>query len=252
MQKGQRRRANRSNELGVKPLRVAAAAEEVSVLYYSDVHGGAGHDQNAVERLLDHIDSEPFDHIIDGGDRIDAYSVSKYDKNPTRFGELKDDLAWSKHHSNEVEKRNKSGAVLHFLKGNHEQRVPDYVRRKAPGLDGLSELSLPALLGVEHWKYHERPGVVINGVRFKHGDKVAKGAGNSVRKEMEDYWQSVVMGHCHRQAVVRVQKNSEFVGVEAGCLCSLTPEYLTNPDWKQGWVVVKIGPDGIRVEEHNP
>ncbi len=68
--------------------------------------------------------------------------------------------------------------------------------------------------------------MVIEGVRFYHGDYTAKGAGNSVRKAMDSLWQSVVRGHCHRQAVVKTRKHQEFVGVEAGCLCKMDPEYM--------------------------
>lgn len=252
MIKGQRSRRSVPTTLSSERRRREGRAEDsVSVLYYSDIHGGTHHDEHAVERLFDHMESERFDHIIDGGDRIDAYSVSKYDKDPRLIASLPSELDWSKEFSKKVEAR-ANDAELHFCLGNHEQRIPDYVRRRAPGLEGLSGLKMPTLLGTEGWQNHGRPGIVIDGIRFKHGDKVAKGAGNSVRKELDDYWQSVVMGHCHRQAVVRVRKHREFVGVEAGCLCRLDPEYVSHPDWKQGWVVVRITPNGVNVEEHNP
>lgn len=201
--------------------------------------------------MLDHMASEQWDHVIDGGDRIDAYSVSKYDKDPARLATLPDELRMSEELSETVEAL-AGDATLHFCLGNHEQRIRDYTRRKAPALEGVRGLALPKLLGVEGWNFHDRPGVVIGGVRFKHGDKVAKGAGNSVRKEMDDLWQSVVMGHCHRQAVVRTRKHKEFVGVEAGCLAKMDPEYCAHPDWKQGWVSLTISPDGVDVEEHTP
>lgn len=221
----------------------------IRVLFFSDIHF-PHQEEHAVERLLDHMASERWDHVIDGGDRVDAYSVSKYDKDPRRITSLPDELRMSEHFSLLVEQA--TGARLHFCRGNHEQRIPDYLRRKAPALEGLDQLSLTNLLGLQGWHVHDRPGVVIGGVRFKHGDKVAKGAGNSVRKEMDDLWQSVVMGHCHRQAVVRTRKHQEFVGVEAGCLARMDPEYCSHPDWKQGWVSLTITGDGVDVEEHTP
>lgn len=252
MLKGQRSRSKTrpTTEPSGRQRPAKDAGDAVSVLYYSDVHL-SHHYEHAVERLLDHMASEQFDHIIDGGDRIDAYSVSKYDKDPRRLASLPDELALSEDLSEKVEAR-ANGAELHFCLGNHEQRIRDYTRRRAPGLEGIRGLELPKLLGVDGWNFHDRPGVVIAGVRFKHGDKVAKGAGNSVRKEMDDLWQSVVMGHCHRQAVVRTRKHREFVGVEAGCLAKLDPEYIAHPDWKQGWVSLLISPDGVEVSQHNP
>lgn len=253
MLKGQRSRntTRRTTAPGRKPQPAKDGGDAVRVLYFSDVHGGNHCDEDAVDRMLDHMASEKWDHVVDGGDRIDAYSISKYDKDPRLIASLPDEFAWSKQFSDKV--RDRAGdAELHFCLGNHEQRFPDYVRRKAPSLEGLEGLNLSQLMGLEGFSVHGRTGVSIGGVRFKHGDKVAKGAGNSVRKEMDDLWQSVVMGHCHRQATVRVRKHQEFVGVEAGCLCQMNPEYVSNPDWKQGWVSLTIHPDGVEVEEHTP
>lgn len=235
--------ASTATHSSTKPLRI---------LYYSDIHGNDHQNHAAVERMLDHMASEEWDHVIDGGDRIDAYSVSRYDKDPKRIGSLPAELAWSREFSKQVEARAGS-ATLHFTRGNHEQRIPDYLRRKAPELEGLAELSLQNLMGLDGWNVHGREGVVINGMRFYHGDYTAKGAGNSVRKALDALWQSVVQGHCHRQAIVRTRKHTEFVGVEAGCLCSMDPEYMAHPDWQTGWVSLLLEPNGrVDVTEHRP
>lgn len=225
--------------------------DSVRVLWYTDIHF-PHHDEHQVERLEDQIASEEFDVIALGGDGIDAYSVSKYDKDPSRIDTLQMELDMLGDHLRFVSKQQPKARRI-YTPGNHEERVPTYVRGKAPGLDSLRCLKLPELLQTAKngWELTGKTGTLINQTRLKHGVKVAQGAGNSVRKEMMDHWRNVAMGHCHRRATVRVRKDDrEFVGVEGGGLMRLDPEYLDNPDWQQGWHVLTLHADGtMDVEE---
>lgn len=231
---------------------MSPAAAPIKVLFFSDIHFDQ-HDEASLERLYDHLSSERFDHVIDGGDGIDAYSCSKYDKDPKRINTLGDELAMYKQHARRIESIVDPSTTLHRCDGNHEERIPVYLRRKAPALDGLRELSLPVLMGTEAWQNHDRRGVLIGDVRFKHGEEAAKGAGATARKELEKHWRSVVHGHIHRHAEIRVRKDDrEFVGVEAGCMCRLNPEYLTWADWENSWVSLLIDYDHVEVTKHTP
>lgn len=251
MLKGQRSR-NRRTSVNAPALRAVEDPAPVTnsrVLFFSDIHFPY-QDDHLVERLLDQIASEEFTHVVNGGDCIDAYSISKYDPDPSRINQLGDELELAKEFHRKVAER--TSASKHFLLGNHEQRIPQYLRRKAPALERLRCLQLESLLGLDDagFQYHGREGFKIGSLRLKHGDKVAKGAGNSVRKELDDHWTSVVMGHCHRRAVVPIRKDDTIhKGIEAGCLCKLDVEYLSFPDWQQGWVVVEQNPDGVHVTE---
>lgn len=255
MQKGQRRRANRSNELGVKPLRVVPKGEEGSVLFVTDIHFPF-QDDNAVERFLDHAESEQVDTVIVGGDAIDAYSVSKYDPDPKRIDSLQDELDQLGGFLAAINKRQPSARKV-FIMGNHEDRIPRYMRRKAPALERLRSMSMSTLLQTEEngFELHNGEGILIDGTRYKHGVEVAQGSGNSVKKAMEKHWRNVFIGHCHRRAVRRVRKDDrEFVGGEAGGLMDLSPSYVKFPDWQQGWFLNKHAGNGhdIEVGEFHP
>lgn len=247
VRKGQRKKTSRTTAPAQKRRRETrkADADSLRVLWYTDTHF-PHHDPYQVERLEDQIQSEQFDIIGMGGDGIDAYSVSKYDKDPSRIDTLQLELDLLGSHLRRVRDWQPNARRI-YTPGNHEARIPNYVRGKAPGLDSLRCLKLPELLQTSKygWELTPHTGVVVNETRLKHGSKVAQGAGNSVRKEMMDHWRNVAMGHCHRRATIRVRKDDrEFTGVEGGGLMRLDPEYLDNPDWQQGWHVLTLHNDG--------
>lgn len=206
----------------------------IDLLYFSDIHFGH-EDTNALDHLLEHIKQNKYDHIVDGGDRIDAYSVSKFTKSKSRLVTLQDELNRSKDFSKEIESI-APNSELHFCIGNHEQRIPHYLDNNAPGIADLDAMNLRELMGLTNWSVYGREGTLIHGLRVMHGNKVAAGAGNTVRKEMNDQWSSVVQGHVHRAGIVRMRKGDKiYYGVEAGCLCRLDPEYIAFPDWQQSY-----------------
>ena len=54
---------------------------------------------------------------------------------------------------------------------------------------------------------------------------------------------SIIQAHVHRLAMVyRTQPTRELVGVEGGCMCSLTPTYMEYADWQQGFCIITLFP----------
>ena len=60
-----------------------------------------------------------------------------------------------------------------------------------------------------------------------------------------------MMNHTHRLGIYFLKKawSEPLWYAEAGCLCSLEPDYVRNPNWMQGLVVVTIGNDGTPFPE---
>jgi len=93
----------------------------------------------------------------------------------------------------------------------------------------------------------------------KHGSVVAGQAGATAIKEVQKAGISVIHGHVHRSSIVHVSRTAQsldggppLVGVEAGCLCSLDPEYILSedtPNWQQGCVVYTEFDDGTFIPE---
>ena len=48
-------------------------------------------------------------------------------------------------------------------------------------------------------------------------------------------------GHTHRLAKYIARKaGRKFIWLETGCLCSMQPEYMLNPNWQQGFGMIQI------------
>jgi hypothetical protein len=90
-------------------------------------------------------------------------------------------------------------AEIDWLDGNHEFRLEDYVAKNAPALVG--SITIPKIfdldnLGIEHQPYGAPPKKKFGGYYVHHGTFISKNAGESVKKEIEHYGVSIIMGHC--------------------------------------------------------
>lgn len=132
-----------------------------------------------------------------------------------------------------------------YYKGNHDDRMDTYCRTKAKGLFGLEDLTLGKLLRFDehHVLEQKQPYAVAPGVVGIHGTKLGLRAGQSVQKEMDRHMCSVVMGHCHRQALVwktdwNGGRPKRRFGLEVGHMCDQSKaHYLGHGvigDWQLG------------------
>lgn len=93
-------------------------------------------------------------------------------------------------------------ADIHFHDGNHGwTRHNDYIKKNAKALDGLiTPWTLYNLdqNGIEWHSYQEPPVKRLGEYYVHHGVAISKNAGESVRKDMEDWDVSLIRGHSHR------------------------------------------------------
>lgn len=199
----------------------------------SDMHF-PDHDPLAIEKFLE--ECQKSDLAIINGDLVDFYGLSRFNPDPRRKETLQDELDMAQEFLASID------CPYVFNKGNHEIRVDKYLRSSATALECLRALKLHTLLGIPEEDMFGNDGVLVDEIRVKHGTIVKNTAGLSGMAEAEKHWRSVVMGHTHRRGKMPVTKDGRiFYGVEAGCLCKLDPEYVTNPNWQQGFVVIEDG-----------
>lgn len=133
-----------------------------------------------------------------------------------------------------------------WLPGNHEDRLKHYLTTKAQGLLGVDAINVPDLFhfGKYDVEVVEQPYAVAPGVRVIHGVKLGSKAGMSVHKEVERHNSSIVMGHCHRLAVVWRTTDKARFGVEAGHLMDQKKAgYLGHgrvADWQMGFAALYV------------
>lgn len=224
---------------------VPAAKDAVRVGIIPDLHiphHDTGHLDSALAAM------RGFEHIIILGDLIDAYSISSFNKDPGRKTTLQSELEVAKQVLARIRRENPQ-ARIDLLEGNHEDRLRRYLWQKAPELASLKGMSIPELLDCHRHKiaYHSRNGFKMYGWRFKHGDTVKSGAGNTARAEMTNHRCSGVTGHTHRlgKATFVDKEGMRTDWWEAGHLCKQSAaEYVNQPDWQAGYLLGEVGSDG--------
>lgn len=166
-----------------------------------------------------------------------------------------------------------------FLPGNHDDRLRNAVIDNIVSTYGLTqaydeddeEPGLPLLsprwllrldeLGVRYidpnGPYFKARVRLDHDMTARHGAKVAKGAGNSVRKHVDDALHSTAMGHTHRQALhYRAAWTADgdlhhLIGVEVGTMAKIKDGlgYGDDVDWAQGYATLSKWDDGDKLVE---
>lgn len=204
------------------------------------------HDVESLQALNQFIRDFKPDTIIQQGDMYDFYDISRFDKNPERVGYLQKELdigfkIWWEW------RRLCPEARLVFKKGNHEGRMEKYLMRN-PELFSLRSLKLPTIFGLDKLNVEYVPSeqnfFINDNLMVLHGDKddgckYSANSAYSAKLTLDKIGKSLIMGHTHRLGLhYKTVLDKTMMGLENGCLCLLTPEYVKNPDWQQGFSVV--------------
>jgi len=189
------------------------------------------------------------DQIVQVGDLVDFYPVSRYTKDPDRASGV--------HLQKELDE---ASSIIHkwaelapvtILSGNHEARLDKYLVEKAPGLKGLRSLNVQSLLGVDDKKVSYKEFMYLGRLFISHGDRVSKGgcahSAMTAKSNIEKMNCDVMLGHIHRLGAFyrKTRGGGDQAGFEIGCLCEReTVEYLPEPNWQHGMAVVHYRNDG--------
>lgn len=227
-------------------------------LHYTDSHMGM-EDERALAVVLGIAHHAQPDVIVHGGDLLDAYFLSRFDKNPDHPARIQDEIDKARahlHHVGQVVPR----ARRVLLEGNHEQRLAKAIWGMPGTASEIAKLTAfrqamtwPSLLGTEQvgWEWvpteRQTKTPILPGFITKHGSVVRKWSGQSGKGEWERYGTTGISGHVHRLgAFYHSDHNGAHAWVEAGCTCSLEPEYIQDPNWQQGCVIITWDDDGDR------
>jgi len=175
-----------------------------------------------------------------GGDIMDMYKVSHWEKDPRRKESLQDELNYTFERLSEV-RAAAPNARIFFKEGNHETRLTRYLNSRAKELRSLKALELPELLSLSdldiEWignfnKYK------IGGLWHIHGNEIY---GRNPWQKYNRLGVSAIYGHHHERAVYYHRTYTDTVNeIWANpCLCDLEPDYDHHPNWSQGFTVIE-------------
>lgn len=195
-------------------MRTIVCVSDLQVPYHSD---------RAVNSLADYIQHTQPDMVVSVGDEMDMPQVSRWNK--SMAGEYEQTLSKQRDQTITILKRL---GVQHMSRSNHTDRLAVYLRRYAPALAHLPELSLEHFfklseLGVE---LHHKPWEIAPGWLLLHGDEGGSSVspGGTALGIARKVGRSVVCGHTHK---LGLQHHTEMFngkisrtlwGFETGCL----------------------------------
>jgi metallophosphoesterase superfamily enzyme len=149
------------------------------------------------------------DGVVQLGDFVDFHQISSYDKDPSRSGDIVEDLRLYAAQLDVWEQALPPGAEWRQLEGNHEDRLRRYVWRQAPELHKAIK-SVPEILrfpernkrgrcsyrwfGISNWK-----SCRIGDVALFHGHFFNE---HTAAKMLGRYRTKAIQGHTHRYQVV--------------------------------------------------
>jgi len=207
------------------------------------------HSQEAWDVSLKVVEDLQPDIIALMGDMIDFYQVSRYLKDPSRQFQLQDDIDLTYEAIAQVREA-APRARIHYIEGNHEDRLKRYLLTRAPELYCLRAITVPELLRLSDFNITYDTSVDVDGVNLTHGHIVRKYSGYTAKAMAEEYG-TVVFGHTHRLGIYHKRDGrGEVTAVENGCLCQLNPEYITGvANWQQGFTVITTDGDRSHFEQ---
>jgi len=236
-----------SEEAEYLPYYLSESCKKILCLY--DVHIPY-HSVSALTCALQKGVEDKCDTIFIGGDFLDFYQLSRYDKDPRRRGfqhELETGRAILKKIRELFPK-----ARIYFKEGNHEERYENYLKVKAPELLDCQDYQMEVLLrfgelGVE-W-INEKRIVYAGKLRMLHGHEFRTSTFSPVNPARGYYMKakrSMIAGHNHQTSEhTEPDIDDEVTTVwSVGCLSELHPAYMPINKWNHGFARVDIQEDG--------
>ncbi len=219
---------------------------DMQIPYHDPKIIGSPHNKEAlIERFV--WEYQP-DTIVIAGDGIDCYALSTFDKNPHRIFQTKDELKMAVNMIENLQSKAPNAQII-WLDGNHEFRLwrtymelcaKDAKVLEVLGAAGINTLDTRNLLhlddlGVQYQPYSGH----LNFLSFivTHGDIVRQGSSYTARAMYEKWHSSGASGHTHRLGCYHFTDGTgrTHAWYELGSTCLNTLEYVSNPNWQQGF-----------------
>lgn len=242
------------------PAQSASPKKWTAAVVYGDTHVPF-HDPAAVGVLHGIIKDARPDVIVNVGDLVDCWQISRFDKDPARLDTLQENIDQARIHLHQIAQlAPKARRVI--LEGNHENRLGRAIWKLEGAQREFARLRVfqqamtwPNLLQLDSigWQFvgerDQSRTKILPKIITKHGSVVRKWSGWSGKGEWEKYGRSGVSGHTHRLGwFVHRDHNGNSNWAETGCTCLLESPYGVDYDWQQGFVVMTWNAD-FRLQE---
>lgn len=223
------------------------------LLVLSDIHIPY-HSELALRTAVDYGIEAGCDGVLLNGDWADFFSISRYDKNPSKV-KFRKEMRAIKQMFDWLRAKFPKAPII-AKAGNHEERWDHYLWNHAAVLSDHPHMLLRRWLGFKkrgiEWVGDQRPiifcgeyvnGEVVGGLPILHGHELAKGLATPVNQARGMFLRTIhtlLCGHGHRtsQHTEPDLWHHEITCWSTGCLCDLRPEYARTNKWNWGFAVL--------------
>jgi predicted phosphodiesterase len=211
-------------------------------LIFSDLHIPF-HSISDISTMFDYTINKDIDFIILLGDIMDMFEVSSFSHEPN-LCTLQEEFERTKQFLREL-KNIYSGAKIYYKAGNHELRLENYLKVKAPELFNFKEFRLEVLLGLYDLKIEYIPENIyidLMGLYCYHGHEFKNGITSPANPARTAFLRSKdcsIVGHYH-QSSEHTEKaiNDKIITCwSLGCLCDIHPSYMSLNKWNKGFAL---------------
>jgi hypothetical protein len=232
----------KSDEKDYTPYIIDINEKTFPIIIGADVHIPY-HDQDALEIFIERAIEIKAKTIIMGGDWIDFYQASCWQKDP-RNRSTKDEIEVFNSILDTIQK-NISAKII-FKYGNHEERFDNYLMNNAPELFELEEMHLDKILKLSERNIDvvkDKRLIKINHLYMIHGHEYKFAISNPVNPARGLYLRAkknTICFHFHQTSEhTESAINGDIVTTwSGGCLCNLNPLYMPLNKWNLGFIEV--------------
>ena len=209
------------------------------------------HDTYAITLTLQYVkENADIDFLLINGDFMDAYQLSRFVKDP-RQRHFVEELKVAEHMIAALRQQFPDAKIV-YKEGNHDQRLDDYLKVKAPELFGLEEVELRNLLHLADYGIDyvgEKRIVMCGKLPIIHGHEMWTTLTNPVNPARGLFLKAKHTSLCAHHHQVSMHNEDDIMGSQTacwsmGCLCELTPQYMPINKWGHGFVLITKEPDG--------
>lgn len=215
------------------------------VLVISDIHAPY-HCRRSLDTVVSYCQPYEPHTVINLGDMVEFHHLSRHDHDAGKVStqeEINAGIAIFRTFKHAFPK-----ADHHFKPGNHDLRLYSYIQKNCPALIG--QLNLPEMFKVNEMGIgyvDDNETIKIGDIALIHGHEFGKESGyaskNPAEKFFKQFNDNVLGAHHHRTNNFwqrRSRSSDWFHAHSLGCLCDLTPDWMPNNQWNNGFALIEF------------
>lgn len=216
------------------------------LLFIADIHIPY-HDINAIKLAIKYGYDHGMRGIFLGGDIIDFYGISRYQRLP-HLRHVKNDIELTRQFLYNL--RDKFPDLeIYYKIGNHENRWTNYLMNQAPEIFDMDSVQFDDILHLTKLRTRMIDSLQVTEfgrLNIIHGHEIMGGGVNVARNFRIKASDNILFANFHRtrEDITKTIKNKVMGSWAVGCLCGLSPDYMSINDWNLGFAFLTREPNG--------